>query len=243
MAVDRSIATQPSARRDPLAMTIRPRRSRRQGRGFTLIELLVAIAVMALLAIMSWGGLDGMARSQAINRQRGDAVLTLQTSLSQWAADLDSALALPQTRAVDWNGRVFRITRLSTDTAVPVVYVVAWTLASGAETTVWKRWQSPGISTRAEWQQAWDRAASWAQDATASNDLRGAEVALMPLEAWQVFYFRNDNWSPAVGSDAPGSSTSVPDGVRLVLSLPQGSALAGLLVRDWVRPAATVPKS
>ena len=39
-------------------------------RGFTLVELLVAIAVMALLAIASWRGLDGMARSQQLTRER-----------------------------------------------------------------------------------------------------------------------------------------------------------------------------
>ena len=32
---------------------------RRRPSGFTLVELLVAIAVMALLAIASWRGLDG----------------------------------------------------------------------------------------------------------------------------------------------------------------------------------------
>jgi general secretion pathway protein J len=42
----------------------------RANRGFTLIELLVAIAIMALLALVSWQGLEGMARAQSINRER-----------------------------------------------------------------------------------------------------------------------------------------------------------------------------
>ena len=37
----------------------------RTQRGFTLVELLVALFAMALLAIMSWRGLDGMTRAQA----------------------------------------------------------------------------------------------------------------------------------------------------------------------------------
>jgi general secretion pathway protein J len=215
----------------------------RASRGFTLIELMVAIAAMALLALMSWRGLEGMTRAQAQNRERGDAVLTLQTSLSQWSADLDATVALAQIRAMDWDGRVLRLTRRSTDNAVPVVYVVAWTLGADAVAGArWRRWQSPGISTRGEWQQAWDRAAAWAQDGS-SNEARGADVGLMPLEAWQLYYFRNNSWSPAVGADALGANTPLPDGVRLVLSLPPGPALSGLLTRDWVRPAATVPKS
>ncbi|MGH6628041.1 MAG: PulJ/GspJ family protein, partial [Burkholderiaceae bacterium] len=52
-------------------------RTRRPPSGFTLIELLVAISVMALLAVLSWRGLDGMARAQAQTRQRADEVLSL----------------------------------------------------------------------------------------------------------------------------------------------------------------------
>jgi len=220
----------------------------RRSKGFTLIELLVAIAVMALLALVSWRGLEGMASAQALNRERGDAMLTLQAALSQWNADLDATTALAQIRPMDWNGRVLRLTRRSTDSAQSVVYVVAWTLrADAAVGARWQRWQSPGITTRAEWQQAWDRAAAWGQDGgtgtSSGNELRGAELGLMPVEAWQLYYFRNDSWSPAVGAEVLGTGTPLPDGVRLVLSLPPGPALAGLLVRDWVRPTAMTPKS
>ena len=65
----------------------------------------------------------------------------------------------------------------------------------------------------------------------------------MPLEAWQL---STSATTPGVPPSAPTRSaagTPLPDGVRLVLSLPPGPALAGLLTRDWVRPTATVPKS
>ena len=61
-------------------------------RGFTLIELLVAISVMALLAILSWRGLDGMVRAQTQTQQRADELLTLQAGLAQWAVDLDAVV-------------------------------------------------------------------------------------------------------------------------------------------------------
>lgn len=87
-------------------------------RGFTLIELLVAITVMALIAILSWRGIDGMVRTQEATRQRADDMLVLQASLAQWGADLD-ALVSPQahTTPLDWDGQVLRLTRRST--AVP----------------------------------------------------------------------------------------------------------------------------
>jgi len=214
---------------------------KRRQLGFTLIELMVAIAAMALLALMSWRGLDAMGRAQAQNRERGDAVLTLQTTLAQWGADLDATVALSQTSAIDWDGRVLRLTRRSTDSASPVVFVVAWALRpDAAGGTHWRRWQSTGLTTRAEWQQSWAQAAAWGTNG--SNDTGGADVDLIPLESWQIAYFRNDTWTPAVSAEALGT-TPLPDGVRLVLSLPPGPALTGLVTRDWVRPTATVPKS
>ena len=212
-------------------------------RGFTLIELLVAIAVMALLAIMSWRGLDGMARAQERNKARGESVLALQTTLSQWSADLDAMTQLPTVRPLDWDGRLLRITRRGTDDLRPVMYVVAWALRSDADGAHWARWQSAALTGRDEWQLAWNRAASWAQDGATRNDAQGSEVALMLVEGWQLYYFRNNTWGPAIGAEALGSTDPLPDGVRLVLTLPPGPALAGVLTRDWVRPTAGAPKA
>ena len=53
-------------------------RGSRGVRGFTLIELMVALFAMALLAVMSWRGLDGMSRAQAQTEARSSEVLTLQ---------------------------------------------------------------------------------------------------------------------------------------------------------------------
>ena len=72
----------------------------RRCRGFTLVELLVALVAMALLAVLSWRGLDGMSRAQAQTEARADEVLTLQVGLSQWAADLDAIMQLPPAPAV-----------------------------------------------------------------------------------------------------------------------------------------------
>ena len=98
-------------------------------RGFTLIELLVALAAMALMAGLSWRGLDGMVRAQSQIQQRADAVLTLQAGLTQWAADLDALLQLPQIQTLDWDGRGLRIIRRSTVKPGDGVLVVVRTRA------------------------------------------------------------------------------------------------------------------
>lgn len=205
-------------------------------RGFTLIELMVAVAIMALVAVLSWRGIDGMVRAQAQTRERADAVLTLQAALGQWNADLDALVTLPHTQPIDWDGQALRLTRRGSGLAQDAgAFVVAWARRGGAGATnsPWLRWQSQPLTTRAEWQQAWQQAAQWARNPGDAE--RRAEVALLPATDWQVFYYRGDAWTSALSS-AGASSTAVPDGVRLVLTLAPGPGIAGPIVRDWINP-------
>ena len=236
-------------------------RSPRAGRGFTLVELLVAVFAMSLLAIMSWRGLDGMTRAQAQTEARADQVLTLQVGLQQWATDLDAIIQLPQITALDWNGRVLRMTRRGTGaTTTNGVVVVAWGRRVINGTGTWLRWQSAEVTTRDQLLQAWQQADIWSQN-PGPQEIQG-EVAVTPLEEWQLFYFRGGAWTnpmssdatvvrpltggPAFGGTAPppiAPVVNLPDGVRLILTLPPGQAIAGRLTRDWVRPTLSGPKS
>ncbi len=212
-------------------------------RGFTLIELLVAIGIMALMAGLSWRGLDGMARTQAQLQQRADQVLTLQAGLSQWAADLDAMVQLPNTQALDWDGRALRITRRSTASSGDGLLVVAWARRNMDGSGQWLRWQSAPLLSRGALQVAWVQAAQWAQNP--GDEDKKYEVRIVPLEQWKVFYFRADAWSnplssngapaPSIGDKPVGPDLAIPDGVRLVLTLPAEGAIGGTLTRDWVR--------
>ena len=219
-----------------MAATVPPSASRSVG--FTLVELLVALFVMALLAVMSWRGIDGMVRAQAQTQARADAVATLQTGLSQWGADLDALADLPS-GALEWNGQSLRITRYAGSGAGAGLRVVAWSRRDIDGTAWWLRWQSELLRTPAAVQQAWLQAGIWAQN---PDDVsRSREVAMVPLGEWKVFYFRNDAWTnPLSSTENPASG---PDGVRLVLTLPQGGPLAGDLTRDWIRPTISGNKS
>ena len=216
-------------------------------RGFTLIELLVAISIMALMAVLSWRGLDGMARTQAQLSQRSDEVLTLQAGLAQWKLDLDMLSPTPNVMPLEWDGRVLRLTR-RTAVAGDGLQVVAWTRRNDGSGQ-WLRWQSPVIRTFGTWTESWERASRWAQNASAED--RAREVLVSPLDDWQIFYFRGGAWSnplSSVGTPAatPASGappSAIPDGVRLVLSLPASQALAGQMTIDWVSPTITNGKS
>jgi general secretion pathway protein J len=242
-------------------------------RGFTLIELMVAIGIMALMAILSWRGLDGMTRAQSQLQTRADEVLALQAGLGQWGADLDAMVQLPQVQPLDWDGRALRLTRRTPPVVQPVgdaangdvdaprarplaalneaVLVVAWTRREIEGAGQWLRWQSAPLRTRGEVAAAWAQAAQWAQNP--GDDERRREVRIAPLTQWQVFYYRGDAWSNPLssnglaGSAAPGApiaaDAAVPEGVRLVLTLPAGQAISGVLTRDWARPTLGGGKS
>jgi general secretion pathway protein J len=216
----------------------------RRARGFTLVELLVALFVMAMLAALSWRGLDGMVRGKQITEARADEVLALQIGLAQWNADLEAMEQLPGMKALDWNGRVLRITRRSTASVTDGVIVVGWTRRDVNGTGTWLRWQSAPVTTRGDLEEAWQRADLWSQ--SPGDDDRAREVAVTPLDDWQLFYFRENAWTNPQSSDVTSSKidlnakaaggTVLPDGVRLVLMLPSNRAISGVITRDWVRP-------
>lgn len=232
--------------------------SRRSARGFTLVELLVALFALSILAVLSWRGLDGMTRAQTVTQERADQVLTLQTGLAQWQADLDAIIQLPRMSALEWNGRVLRMVRRSPGGGQDGVVVTAWTRRVDGGRGSWLRWQSPPLTRRDQVDIAWQQADQWSQSPGVAE--RAREVAVIPLDDWQIFFFRADAWTNPLSSDAPSASGTprtpdtaaragdntpgvLPDGVRLVLSLPAGGPLPGNLTLDWVSPRVAGDKS
>ena len=220
----------------------------RPARGFTLIELLVAITVMALMAVLSWRGVEGMSRAQSQLQTRADDALALQVALSQWRSDLDAMVDMRGTPAMDWDGRVLRITRRHALPDPAQLQVVAWTLRSEGAQGTWQRWQSGPLSQRKDWLEAWSRAQTWGQTPSAAE--RPFEVNVRSLSQWQIFYYRGAAWTNPLSSEgtvaipntapspAPAAAVS-PDGIRLVVDLPPGQVLAGKITLDWIKPTLT----
>jgi len=219
-------------------------------RGFTLIEVLVAIAILAVLALMSWRGIDGMARTQSLARGHADALLRAQGAVAQWIADLNALQQTGEVSALDFDGLVLRMTRSDPDeTALdsPGIRVVAWSRLAGLPggEPQWARWQSPPLRQRDELARAWQRAAQWGRGSAVSEpDPRDSNVRLFGLQAWELHYHRGGAWTnpqSSAGTDPTGGMLApalglIPDGVRLTLVPAPGQALAGRITRDWARP-------
>ena len=211
----------------------------RSSLGFTLVEMLVAIALMALMGVMAWRGISGMQGAQIRLTQHTDDTLALQAGLGQWAADLDAIALQSNTPSLAWDGRVLRVLRRGSASPGDGLRVVGWSQRQVDGSTQWLRWQSLPLRSRAELDAAWTQAARWGQNP--SNEDRLREVRISPLSQWQIFYYRNNAWTNPQSSASAADANALPEGVRLVLTLPAGQAISGVLTRDWARTEGSTP--
>ena len=218
-----------------------PRAVRSGTAGFTLIEVLIAMSIMAIVAVMSWQGVDGIVRAKNITQGRVDQVLRASTVLAQWEQDLgaiqDTETVVP---ALQFDGAQVTLTRRG-DAGL---LLVVWSMREGS----WFRWVSEPMTTVPALQNAW----------IASRQFLGNEAGqlktLSDVTEWQVYFYRSNAWTnaqssagtetqpvpgaPATGgapppTAAPSSGTGpLPDAVRLVLSFGGNNGMAGKIIRD-----------
>lgn len=226
---------------------------KKQG-GFTLIEVLVAITLMAVLAGLSWRGIDGLMRTRDITQARVNQVAVVQTVLAQWQADLDALqTSSVSVSGLQWDGRVLRMVRRASnwraDGSDPGLWVVGWTrrTVAGGDNTLgqWVRWQSPALQSTLQLKEAWAQAEQWGQNRSAQD--APLETPLLPLQQWQLTYYRGNAWtnplSSADGKSNDASKAELPDAIRLQVDLPSSTGVNGRLTLDWVRPTFSNSKS
>jgi general secretion pathway protein J len=190
-------------------------------RGFTLAEVLVAVALLALLATMSWRGVSSMAEARLTSEARVNETLRMGTVMAQWEQDLQQLQDTTLVPALAFDGATLRLVRRSAEG----LQIVAWSLREAR----WTRWASPMATSAQGLQDAW----------LASQQLLGNEPGQLTLHdgmvGWQVYFYRNNAWSNAqssadVAAQNPNQSASappqqaralLPTGVRVVLTLQQ----------------------
>jgi general secretion pathway protein J len=221
--------------------------------GFTLVEMLVAITIMAVMAGLSWRGLDAMSKSRASNQVHHEQVLSLSAALAQWGTDLDAVMQTPHLSAIAFDGTSMRLTRQSalhdakSESMVVVAYgqrPIADPAAAGSRGGLqWLRWQSEPATTQAQLQARWAQAQSWSNNLSDLRQLKSA-LPLASIDQWTVSYYQDGQWTSAsevqTAASAPGAApvALMPDAIRLKLTLAAGQPYAGELTRDWIRPVA-----
>jgi len=74
--------------RAPAGRTLGLRSGGRRARGFTLIELLIAVALMAVLAVLGWRGLDSVLKGRERITETSDGLRALSVTFTQLEDDL-----------------------------------------------------------------------------------------------------------------------------------------------------------
>jgi general secretion pathway protein J len=202
--------------------------SRRRGpAGFTLIEVLVALLIMSVMAVISWRGLNAMARARDVGQSASERTLLLSSVVAQWEQDLQAVQQTPVVPGLAFDGASLRLTRRA-DTGLQLV---VWSVHGGT----WLRWAGTPVTHVADLQEAWMR----------SQQLQGTEPGQIKLmesvQGWQLYFNRGGAWTnaqstgdvaaPAAGASAP-VQVKLPEGVRLVIDLPEGNLTRDVMLRS-----------
>ncbi|MBR7744963.1 PulJ/GspJ family protein [Undibacterium baiyunense] len=110
-------------------------KSQYRSAGFTLIELLVAIAILAIIAVMGWSGLDSIIRArqtlnQELEQSRGAQISFVQ--LENDCAHVVSDVQLPRRESIRaFDTQLILIRNVYEDGRAPQLQVVAYKMQEG----------------------------------------------------------------------------------------------------------------
>lgn len=223
--------------------------------GFTLIELLISLTLMAVIAVLTWHGLDTLFRTKEYTYERLSKTAILQNIFAQWKFDLDAMQPVNglSPAGIDFDGQTLRVIRRSGN-GQSGLQVIAWTLRSaaqlGQDTGQWMRWVSPPTTESSVLRQAWQQAERWGK--TPNSEGLVFQTVLIPLNQWQVTYFLGNAWFNPLSSlfthEFESSETQTRtkldknqpiEAIKLVLDFPTSSGLEGRVTLDWVSPTFT----
>lgn len=175
-------------------------RNSRQPRGFTLIELLVAVTILAMVAVLSWRGLDGIVRARLALNEELAQTRSMQISFAQLQSDC-AQLATPELTGkrvpIDISpNRLLLIRTMYADQQAGNLRVVSYRLSNGMLT----RQESVGTRDLDQLGALWQTALDDKLPAPALPLQEG--VAAMQLRLWDTLSGWRDLEAVASGKQA-----------------------------------------
>jgi general secretion pathway protein J len=185
------------------------RRSTRRQQGFTLIELLVAIAILALVAVMGWRGLDGIVRARVAITADMESTRRLQLTFAQLQSDCAQTVGiqvLNGRQAVMANDGQLTLTRTIDADNQPLWFeVVTYRIVNDTLT----RSESAPTRDMRVLEQMWNSALQHTDHDATVNLL--SNISSMKMRVWQ-----DDAWIPAAAGDL---SAGTPSGVEIQMKV------------------------
>lgn len=201
--------------------------------GFTLVELLVAIAILAIVAVLGWRGLDGIVRARIALVDQMETTRGMQLAFAQMQSDcehLAGGEVLGRRASLLWDqDRLTLVRKVFVESEPSRLQVVSYRVVGGQLV----RRESPATRDLVQLDGLWQALVSDAPSENSPAVALQAGVAAMQIMGWQ-----NNAWRAEM-SEQPATAQADqqpnPLSQNQVLSNPTGVQVA-LTVQGLAAP-------
>jgi len=203
--------------------------SRQRPAGFTLVELLVAIAILAMVAVLGWRGLDGIVRARVALTADMETTRGMQLAFAQMENDCEHAAGndiMAGRPALLWDtDRLVLVRKVFVENEPSRLQVVSYRVVEGKLV----RRESPGTRDLIQIEQLWQAITSDAAAENSPSVVLQVGVLGMQVQGWQNNAWRNEPTAVGGGApdpaltESPAKNAQDPTGVQVALTV-QGLA-------------------
>ncbi|WP_020653781.1 prepilin-type N-terminal cleavage/methylation domain-containing protein [Massilia niastensis] len=193
--------------------------------GFTLVELLVAIAILAIVAVLGWRGLDGIVRARMSLTEQMETTRGMQLAFAQMQSDCEHLADIEVLGRRPFllfdDDRLTLVRKVFVENEASRLQVVSYRVAGGQLV----RRESPGTRDLQQIDQLWDAANSDAPSENSPPVVLQVGVSAMQVLVWQNNAWRDEQSEAAVTNaqaeqlPVAAGQTQLPTGVQVALTV------------------------